>query len=111
MNYSRIPVAGMAVGFARAASEAATAFACRARLGNKELINYQEVQLMIAQMIADTTAARALLWQVARKSFAPRDDEAAICKFYVTDAAMKVCEMAMDLASNHGMLYGYHSEA
>jgi len=105
LNISRIPVAGMAVGFARAATDVAIDFACRHRLAGKELIHYQEVQLALAQMMAETAAIRSLVWQVARRSFRPRQDKAAMCKFYATDTAVKVCEMALDLLGNHGMLH------
>lgn len=110
LNTSRMPVAGIAVGFAQAATEAAVDFSCRVRLANKELIHYQEIQLMIAQMIAETLAIRSLVWNVSRKSFAPRQDKASICKFYATDSAVKVSQMAMDLMSNHGMLHNNGAE-
>ena len=110
LNTSRIPVAGMAVGLARAAAEAAIDFACRISLAGKALIHYQEIQLLAAQMIADTSAIRALVWQAARKSYAPRQDLAAMCKFYATDTAIKVCQTAMDLIGNHGMLHSNRAE-
>ncbi len=103
LNMSRIPVAGMAVGFARAATEEATRFACRFRLGGKPLVAYQEVQLALAQMIAETSAARAMVWRAAEEMPA-RQAEAAAAKFYTTDVARRVCEAAMDLMSNHAVL-------
>ena len=90
--------------------EAAIAFACRVRLGRKELIHFQEVQLMVAQMIADTATIRSLVWQTARTSPAPRQDLAAICKFQCTDTAVRVAESAMELMSNHGMLHANRAE-
>ncbi len=110
LNASRIPVAAMAVGLARAATEAAITFACRVRLGGKEIIHFQEVQLMVAQMVADTATIRSLVWQTASTSRAPRQDLAAICKFQSTDTAVRVAETAMDLMSNHGMLYTNRAE-
>jgi alkylation response protein AidB-like acyl-CoA dehydrogenase len=110
LNTSRIPVGGMAVGFARAAADAAIAFACRHRLGRKALIHYQEIQLMLAQMIAETAAIRSLVWQVARSSYVPRQDQSAISKFHASDRAVKVCEMAMELMGNHGMLHHNRAE-
>jgi alkylation response protein AidB-like acyl-CoA dehydrogenase len=110
LNASRIPVGAMGVGFARGALDAALAFACRARLSGKELVHYQEIQLMLAQMIADVTAARAMVWQAARDSLVPRQDVASLCKFQCTDIAVRVCETAMELMSNHGLARDLRAE-
>lgn len=107
LNASRIPVASMGVGFARAATETAVEFARRYRLGGKALIDYQDVQLHLATMVAETRAMRSLVWQEARHAWQPRQLHAALCKFHVTDRAQKVCEMAMDLLADHG---GLHEE-
>src|SRR5690554_8011790 len=49
LNASRIPVAAMGVGFARAATEKAIAFARDYQLGGKALIHYQDVQQTLAR--------------------------------------------------------------
>lgn len=105
LNASRIPVASMGVGFARAATELAADFARRYTLGGKRLIDYQDVQLQLATMVAETRAMRSLVWQEARHAWQPRQLHAALCKFHVTDRAQRVCEMAMDLLADHGGLH------
>jgi alkylation response protein AidB-like acyl-CoA dehydrogenase len=109
LNLSRVPVAGMAVGFARAATEQATSFACRFRLGGRALVDYQDVQLALAQMEAETASARAVAWRAARFR-QPRQGEAAAAKFHCTDVARRVCEMAMDLLGNHAVLHAERVE-
>lgn len=109
LNLSRMPVSAMAVGFAQAALDAAMNFATTMRLGNKPLIHYQEIQLMIAQMVAETSAIRASVWQSA-KTYRPRQGVASLNKFYCSDTALKVCELAMELMSNHGILHGNRAE-
>ena len=109
LNFSRIPVAGMGVGFARAALEAALEFACSTRLAGKPLVNYQEVQLMLAQMVAETSAIRSMVWQQAR-TFAPRQGAASMTKLYCTDRSLEVCNMAMDLMGNHSLLHANRAE-
>jgi alkylation response protein AidB-like acyl-CoA dehydrogenase len=104
LNFSRIPVGAIALGIARGAMEAAVQLACRATLAGKPLIDYQEVQLAVAQMLAETSAMRALIWQSA-KSFVPTQAKAAIAKLYCGDAAVRVCERAMDLLGNHGFMH------
>jgi alkylation response protein AidB-like acyl-CoA dehydrogenase len=105
LNASRIPVAAMGVGLARAASEAALAFARSYRLGGRRLIDYQEVQLQLATLLGETRALRGMVWHEARAGWKPRQLNAAACKFQATDRAQKVCEMAMDLLAEHGGLH------
>ncbi|WP_431824320.1 acyl-CoA dehydrogenase family protein [Burkholderia sp. F1] len=105
LNTSRIPVASMGVGFARAATETAIAFARRYRLAGKPLIHYQDVQLQLATMVAETRAIRSLVWQEARHAWRPRQLHASLCKFHATDRAQRVCELAMDLLADHGGLH------
>jgi alkylation response protein AidB-like acyl-CoA dehydrogenase len=105
LNTSRIPVASMAVGFAAAATEIAAEFACTYTLGGKRLIDYQDVQLDLATMVAETRAIRSLVWQEARHAWQPRQLFASVCKFQVTDRAQHVCAMAMDLLADHGSLH------
>ncbi len=102
LNASRIPVASMGVGFARAATEAAVEFARTYRLGGKPLIHYQEVQLQLATMLAETRSLRSLIWQEAKAAWRPRQLNASACKFHATDRAQRVCEMALDLLGDHG---------
>lgn len=102
LNASRIPVAAMGVGFARAATETAIEFARRYKLGGKALIHYQDVQLHLATMVAETRTIRSLVWQEAQAAWQPRQLNASLCKFHATDRAQRVCEMAMDLLADHG---------
>ena len=105
LNASRIPVATMGVGFARAATEIALDHARATRLGRRRLIDFQEVQLALADMVAETRALRALCWQEARFAWRPRQLMASAAKFHVTDRAQAVCETAMDLMGDAGMLH------
>ncbi len=109
LNLSRLPVAAMGVGFARAALDAAAEFACAERLGNKLLIDHQEVQLALADMLADTQAARAMVWTAAQRR-QPIQREASGAKVFCTDVALRVCARAMDLLGNHALLHGAHVE-
>ncbi len=104
LNISRLPVAAMGVGFARAATEAATEFACSFELAGKPLIGYQDVQLTLADMLARTQAARAMVWSAAARK-QPLQREASAAKVICTDTAIDVCTRAMDLLGNHAVLH------
>ena len=109
LNLSRVPVAAMGVGFARAALESALDFACTTTLAGKPLVDYQEVQLMLADMIAETGAIRSMVWDQARV-FMPTQAAASMTKLYCTDHALNVCNTAMDLIGNHSLLHANRVE-
>ncbi|HEY6561703.1 MAG TPA: acyl-CoA dehydrogenase family protein [Polyangiaceae bacterium] len=109
LNLSRLPVAAMGVGFARSATDVAIEFACSQALGGKPLIAYQDVQLMIADMVAETAAARAMVWSAARRQ-QPVQREASAAKFFCSDVGLRVCTRAMDLLGNHALLHGSRVE-
>lgn len=100
LNLSRFPVAAMGIGFARGACEAALSYCCQKKLGGRRLIDYQEVQLQLADMLAVTRSIRAAMWHTVSHNRRPRQLEAALCKFHFTDQAQRVCEQALELLSN-----------
>lgn len=103
LTCSRLPVAAIALGIARGAMDAAIDFVCRFRFGGKPLIDYQEVQLRVAEMIAETSAMRSMIWQHASRPTVTQAN-AAMSKFRCSEAAVRVCETAMELFSQHGVL-------
>jgi alkylation response protein AidB-like acyl-CoA dehydrogenase len=109
LTCSRLPVAAMALGIARGAMDAAIDFVCQFRLGGKPLIDYQEVQLRVADMLAETGGMRSMIWQLASRPTVTQAN-AAMSKFRCSDAAVRVCEMAMELLSQHGVLHRNYVE-
>lgn len=109
LNFSRLPVAAMAVGFAQHATELATDFVCRVQMGGHPLVHYQNVQLALADMQAETAAIRALVWQYA-KAWTPWQARASLAKFHATDRAQKVIERGMDLMGEQGLLHANEME-
>ena len=103
LNYSRGVVGAIALGIARGAVEAATTFARQARLDNRPLIAFQEVQLALAAMWLDTMAMRGLVWQGARH-FLPHQGIAAASKALCADLAYSVANRAMELMGDQGTL-------
>lgn len=104
LNFSRLPVAAMAVGFAQRATELVTDFVCRENIAGQPLLHYQNVQLALADMQAETAAIRALVWQYAR-AWTPWQAKASIAKFHATDRAQQVIERGMDLMAEHSLLH------
>jgi alkylation response protein AidB-like acyl-CoA dehydrogenase len=67
LTCSRMPVAAIALGIARGAMDAAIDFVCRYRFGGRPLIDDQQVQLRVAEMLAETSGMRAMIWQLASR--------------------------------------------
>lgn len=109
LNFSRMPVAGMAVGFAQRATELATDFACQTTVAGRPLLHFQQVQLALADMQAETAAIRALVWRFAQ-AWTPWQAKASLAKFYATDQAQKVIERGMNLLGEPGLLHAREME-
>ncbi len=109
LNASRVPVGAIALGIARGALEGALDFAASARLAGKGLLDYQDVQLGLAQMLIEVQAMRALVWQSAN-TWRPAQARASIAKVFASDAALRVCEAALELLGNHGVLHARRVE-
>ncbi len=102
LNYSRLPVGAMGLGFARRALEETIRQSHELRTGNQRLLDQQPVQMGIARIMASLRSARGLVWQGAQR-FAPRQSEAAMAKFHASDVAVSACEQAMELLGPHAL--------
>ncbi|NLF68385.1 MAG: hypothetical protein GX575_04940 [Candidatus Anammoximicrobium sp.] len=109
LTCSRLPVAAIALGIARGAMDAAIDFVCRFHCGGPPLIDRQEVQLRVADMIAETSAMRSMIWQHASR-LPVTQANAAMSKFRCSEAAVRVCETALELLSQHGVLHRNYVE-
>jgi alkylation response protein AidB-like acyl-CoA dehydrogenase len=104
LNFSRPVVGAMALGMARGAFEHAARFCAKARLGNRPLMDYEEVQLALADMMIKISAMRATVWQAVRYRF-PFQAAGSIAKVFCSDTAWQVCNAAMELLGDHGYLH------
>jgi alkylation response protein AidB-like acyl-CoA dehydrogenase len=84
-------------------------FVCHYRLGRKELIHYQEVQLAVAQLVTETSAMRALLWQSARE-LTLTQAKASPTRLHCAERVVAVCDQAIGLLGNHALLHGNYVE-
>ena len=104
----RIGIAAQAVGMARAAFEAALAYAKDRRSFGKAIFEHQAVQFRLADMATRIEAARQLIWHAASMKDAglPCLKEAAMAKLFASEMAEQVCSDAIQV---HGG-YGYVSD-
>jgi hypothetical protein len=108
LETGRINVAAQATGMARAALEAALAYAKERRSFGQPLISHQAVNFRLADMATSVEAARQLYLHAAqlRDAGAPCLTEASMAKLFASEMAEKVCSDAIQI---HGG-YGYVSD-
>ncbi|HEX7650351.1 MAG TPA: acyl-CoA dehydrogenase family protein [Noviherbaspirillum sp.] len=104
----RIGIASQSVGMARAAFEAALAYAKERTSFGKSLFEHQAVQFKLSEMATQIEAARQLIWHAASLKDAgkPCLKEAAMAKLFASEMAERVCSEAIQI---HGG-YGYVSD-
>jgi len=112
LEAGRVAVAAQAVGIARAAFEAATAYANERKTFGTEIINHQAVAFRLADMATQLEAARQLVLHTARL----RDDgiaciaEASMAKLFASEAAEKICTDAIQIHGGYGYVEGFPVE-
>ncbi|MFN3629262.1 MAG: acyl-CoA dehydrogenase family protein [Casimicrobiaceae bacterium] len=108
----RIGIAAQAVGMARAAFEAALAYA-KARVAfGQPIFEHQAVQFRLADMATRIEAARQLVWHAATLKDAgePCLTQAAMAKLYASEMAERVCSDAIQIHGGYGYVADFPVE-
>jgi butyryl-CoA dehydrogenase len=108
----RIGIAAQSVGMARAAYEAALAYAQQRESFGKKIIEHQAVAFRLADMATQIQAARHLVLDAARLRDAgePCLTEAAMAKLFASEMAEKVCSDAIQIHGGYGYLNDFPVE-
>jgi len=108
----RIGIAAQAVGMARAAYEAAVAYAKDRESFGKKIIEHQAVAFKLADMATQIEAARLLVLNAAVKRDAgePCLTEAAMAKLFASEMAEKVCSDAIQVHGGYAYLNDFPVE-
>jgi hypothetical protein len=108
----RIGIAAQAVGIARAAFDAARAYAGQRVQFGKAIREHQAVANMLADMTTRLNAARLLVHHAARLRSAgqPCLSEASQAKLYASEIAEEICSKAIQIHGGYGYLDDYPVE-
>jgi alkylation response protein AidB-like acyl-CoA dehydrogenase len=108
----RIGIASQALGIARAAFEAALAYAKERTQFGKKLIEHQSIANMLADMHTRINAARLLIHHAARMRTEglPCLSEASQAKLFASELAEEVCSHAIQIHGGYGYLEDYPVE-
>ncbi len=108
----RIGIAAQSLGMARAAYEAALAYAQDREAFGQKLTGHQAVAFRLADMATELAAARGLILDAAQR----RDDgepclkEAAMAKLFASEMAERVCSAAIQIHGGYGYLSDFPVE-
>ena len=108
----RIGIAAQAVGMARAAYEAALAYAKERETFGKPIIEHQAVNFRLADMTTKIEVARQMLWHAAvlRDAKRPCLKEASMAKLFASEMAEGVCSDAIQIHGGYGYVNDFPVE-
>ena len=108
----RIGIAAQAVGIARAALEAAVAYAKERTQFGKKIAEHQSIANMLADMHTRVNAARLMVHHAARLRDAgvPCLSEASQAKLFASETAEWVCSRAIQVHGGYGYVRDYPVE-
>jgi alkylation response protein AidB-like acyl-CoA dehydrogenase len=107
LDRSRPGIAAQAVGIAQGALEAATAYARDRKQFGQRIGDFQQIGAMLADMDAQTEAARQLLYKACVEIDAGAPDASrwsAMCKLVAGDTAMRVTTDAVQVLGGYGYI-------
>jgi len=114
LNRSRVALASLAVGVARAAFEYARDYAKERRAFGSAIAQKQAIAFILAEMALEIDAARLLTWEAAWKIDAGQDvptgalsaatREACLAKNYAANMVLKVTDNALQVLGGHGYI-------
>lgn len=112
-DHSRPTVASQSVGVAQGAIDLALEYALRRHSFGEPLFNHQAIELKLAELEAETAAARALAYQAA--TFVDESDErmtkiSAAAKLFASNVAMRAATEAVQVLGGNGYLKDFPAE-
>ncbi len=112
LESGRIGIASQATGMARAAYEAALAYAREREAFGVPIMQHQAVAFRLADMATHIEAARGLVHGAAKRKDAgePCIKEASMAKLFASEMAEKVCSDAIQIHGGYGYLADFPVE-
>jgi alkylation response protein AidB-like acyl-CoA dehydrogenase len=112
LDGGRIGISAQAVGIARAALEAATAYARERKQFGQSLADFQAIQFMIADSATELDAAELLAMRAAyrKDTGKPFTREASVAKVFASEAAYRACHKTVQIFGGYGYMREYPVE-
>jgi len=112
LEAGRIGIGAQAVGMARAACEAALAYARERTSFGRPLTAHQAVNFKLADMATEIEVARQMVWHAAalRDAGLPCLKEASMAKLFASEMAERVCSAAIQVHGGYGYVNDFPVE-
>ncbi len=112
LDGGRIGISSQAIGIARSALEAATAYARERRQFDRPIGDFEAIRWMIADSATELDAAQLLAYRAAflKEKGRRHTREAATCKVFATEAANRTCHRAVQILGGDGSTRDYPVE-
>jgi len=112
LDGGRIGIASQALGIARAALDAAVAYAKERKSFGVPIAQHQAIQFMLADMATQLDAARLLTWRAAtmKDRGVRHTPESAEAKLYASEMATRVAHKALQIFGGYGYSTEYPAE-
>ena len=112
LEAGRIGIAAQSVGMARAALEAAVAYAKEREAFGKPIVEHQAVAFRLADMATRIEVARQMVWHAAalRTAGEPCLKEASMAKLFASEMVEKVCSDAIQIHGGYGYVADFPVE-
>jgi len=109
LDNGRISLAAGCVGIAQGCLDASVAYAQEREAFGRPIGGFQLVQQLLAEMHVETDAARLLTWKAAglADSGQPYRTEAAVAKWYASEAAVRAANAAVQVLGGYGYVDEY----
>jgi butyryl-CoA dehydrogenase len=112
LEAGRIGIAAQSVGMARAAFEAALAYAGERKSFGRPLVEHQAISFRLADMATEIEVARQMVWHAAtlRDAGEPCLKEASMAKLFASEMAERVCSAAIQIHGGYGYVADFPVE-
>lgn len=112
LDGGRISIAGLSLGIARGALDAALKYVKERRQFGKAIAEFQGIQWKLADMSTELDAARLLTQRAAALKDAGRKvtRESAMAKLFSSEVAVRICDQAVQLFGGYGFIKDYPVE-
>jgi len=112
LDSGRFSVAAGCVGICQGCVEASVAYSTEREQFERPLASFQLVQELIADMVVETEAARALVWRAAwlKDEGKPNTTETSVAKLYASEASIRAANAAIQVHGGAGYVDEYPVE-
>jgi alkylation response protein AidB-like acyl-CoA dehydrogenase len=104
LDSGRYSVAAGCVGICQGCVDASVAYSKEREQFGRPIASFQLVQAMIADMVVDTEASRALVWRAGwlKDAGKPNTTETSVAKLYATEASVRSANTAIQVHGGAG---------